>query len=219
MKIAGRIIISIALVQLSALAVAQAVDPQANGNKPFAPSSEVRTPATDGGLNEAAPANPPDAGATSTHAARTAAKNGQNSAAADQAFVRVATQSGLTEVELGKLALSKSSEPDVKTFAEHMVRDHTKANAELSAIATSDGLSVPTALDAKHAALVKNMQARSGNDFDHAFAKQMAADHFQAVSLFKNESSAGSDKLAAFAQKTLPTLEEHKRMAGQLGAT
>src|SRR5450755_3852300 len=101
MNIAGRIIVSITLVQLSTLTVAQAVDPQANGNKPLDPSSEVRTPATDGGLNETAPANPPEAGSASTHPQRTVVKKGQHSAAADQAFVRVATQSGLTEVELG----------------------------------------------------------------------------------------------------------------------
>jgi putative membrane protein len=193
MTIAGRIIISIALMQLSALAVAQAVDPQA--------------------------VNPPEAGSASTRPQPTLPKKGQHSAAADQSFVRVATQSGLTEVELGKLALSKSSKPDVKTFAEHLVRDHTKANADLSAIAASDGLNVPTSLDAKHAALVKSMNARSGKDFEDAFAKQMAADHVQAVSLFMNESSTGSDKLAAFAQKTLPTLQEHKRMADLLGTT
>ena len=219
MNIAARIVISVALVQLTALVAAQPVDPQTNENRPFDPSSEVRTPATDGGLNETAAANPPEAASPSIPPLRTVPRKGQHSAAADQSFVRMATQSGLTEVELGKLALSKSSEPDVKTFAEHVVRDHTMANADLSAIATSDGLIVPTVLDAKHAALVKNMKARSGNDFDHAFAQQMATDHVQAVSLFRNESSAGSDKLAAFAQKTLPTLQEHKRMADQLGAT
>ncbi|MGA2188225.1 MAG: hypothetical protein ABSH33_06820 [Steroidobacteraceae bacterium] len=59
MNIAGRIFFLIASVQLCALAVAQAQDPQATGNKRVDPSPEVRTPTTHGGLNEAAPANPP----------------------------------------------------------------------------------------------------------------------------------------------------------------
>jgi hypothetical protein len=59
MNIAGRIILLIASVQLSALAVAQAIDSRANANKPAGPSAEVRTPTTDGALSEAAPANPP----------------------------------------------------------------------------------------------------------------------------------------------------------------
>jgi putative membrane protein len=42
-------------------------------------------------------------------------------------------------------------------------------------------------------------------------------DHEDAVALFKNEASAGSDAgLKTFAQQTLPTLEEHLRMAKAL---
>lgn len=49
-------------------------------------------------------------------------------AATSNDFVDDATQGGITEVEAGKLALEKSSAADVKTFAQHMVTDHTKTN-------------------------------------------------------------------------------------------
>jgi putative membrane protein len=219
MTIARRIILSLAVAHLSALASAQAVDPQSNGNKPLNPSSQVRQPATDGGLNETAPSNPTEPDSTSTPPARTGAKTGDLRAAADQSFVRVATQSGMTEIELGKLALAKSSRQDVKKFAAAMVRDYTRQNSDLSAIAAADGLSLPQALDTKQAALVQSMNAQSGKDFDSAYVKQMMDDHAQAVSLFKNESSVGADKLAAFAQKTLPALQQRQRMAGRLVTT
>jgi putative membrane protein len=218
MTIARRIILSLAVAHLSALASAQAVDPQSNGNKPLDPSSQVRQPATDGGLNETAPSNPTEPDSTSMPA-RTGANTGDLRAAADQSFVRVATQSGMTEIELGKLALAKSSRPDVKKFAAAMVRDYTKQNSDLSAIAAADGLHLPQALDTKQAALVQSMNAQSGKDFDSAYVKQMMDDHAQAVSLFKNESSVGADKLAAFAQKTLPALQQRRRMAGRLVTT
>src|SRR6478752_4266366 len=46
----------------------------------------------------------------------------------DTEFAVMAADAGMTEVELGKLALSKSSNADVKKYAQMMVDDHTAAN-------------------------------------------------------------------------------------------
>jgi putative membrane protein len=53
----------------------------------------------------------------------------------DSDFLKKAAKGGMAEVELGKLALQKASSPDVKEFADLMIRDHTKANRELTALA------------------------------------------------------------------------------------
>jgi len=43
------------------------------------------------------------------------------------------------------------------------------------------------------------------------------SDHEEAVALFQKEASSGTDPdLKAFAQKTLPTLQEHLKMAQAL---
>ena len=52
-------------------------------------------------------------------------------ATSDQSFVTEAAAGGLAEVELGQLAAEKSSNPEVKKFAERMVTDHGKANDQL----------------------------------------------------------------------------------------
>ena len=44
-----------------------------------------------------------------------------------KAFVNDLTIAGLAEVQLGKLAAERGSNPDVKTFGQMMVKDHTKA--------------------------------------------------------------------------------------------
>src|SRR4051794_35989548 len=55
-------------------------------------------------------------------------------------FVKKAAQDGMTEVEVGKLALTKSQDPAVRGFAQKMVDDHSKANAELAQIAAAKGV-------------------------------------------------------------------------------
>jgi putative membrane protein len=134
-------------------------------------------------------------------------------------FVKTAAQDGMTEVELGKLAMDKSNNAAVKRFAQKMVQDHGAANAELSGIAKGKSLKVPAGLDEEHQGMVKKLAAKSGAAFDADYAKHMAMDHTQAVAVFQSEAKSSDPELATFAKKTLPTLQEHKRMADSLQAS
>jgi len=131
-------------------------------------------------------------------------------------FVTKAAQGGMTEVALSKAASTKSSEPSVKKFADQMVQDHQRANDELSAIAKKKGLNVPASLDAEHQAVVQKINNKSGGEFDQAYGRQMSMDHAKTVALFEGATQSTDSDLAAFAKKTLPTLKEHKQMAGKL---
>jgi putative membrane protein len=64
--------------------------------------------------------------------------------------------------------------------------------------------------------MVDKMSAMSGAQFDAAYAKNMAEDHAKAISLFKEAGQGSDPALAGFANKTLPTLQEHKAMADKL---
>ena len=59
-----------------------------------------------------------------------------------QTFVDKATVGGIFEVELSQLALKMSDDADVKHFADMMVNDHGKANAELKSLAEQEGLTL-----------------------------------------------------------------------------
>jgi putative membrane protein len=133
-------------------------------------------------------------------------------------FVTAASQDGMTEVALGKLALQKSSNPDIKQFATRMVQDHSKADMQLKQIAKKEGIAVSPKLDAAHAAMVKSMSDKSGADFDSAYTSDMLADHQKAIALFQNESTDTNQALASFAQSTLPILRQHQQMAQQLSS-
>lgn len=135
-----------------------------------------------------------------------------------ESFVKHAATDGMAEVELGKIALQKSQDPAVRKFAQRMVTDHGKANTELASIAKRKNLDVPTSLDSKHQSLVQSMNAKSGAAFDAAYSEHMQADHSKAIALFEAASKSSDTDLAAFAKKTLPTLQEHKQMADALPA-
>jgi putative membrane protein len=136
-------------------------------------------------------------------------------------FVTKAAQTGMAEVELGKLALEKSQNAEVRAFAQRMVKDHGKANEELKTIAQGKNVTVPKTLDAKHQSMVDALKAKSGKEFDAEYAHHMSMGHGDAVALFKDASKEKSldHELSAFAEKTLPTLEEHKGMADKLASS
>lgn len=131
-------------------------------------------------------------------------------------FVEKAAQGGMAEVALGKLALAKSQDAEIKKFAQRMVTDHGKANSELAAIAQSKGLEAPKKLDAPHAAMVEELEAKDGAGFDEAYSLHMNMDHTKAINLFESAASSEDAEIASFARKTLPTLKEHKVMAEKL---
>ena len=58
----------------------------------------------------------------------------------DQTFIKEAADGGLAEVELGQLAVEKSSNEEVKGFAQRMVEDHGKANENLKQLAARKGV-------------------------------------------------------------------------------
>ena len=148
--------------------------------------------------------------------ASTAAAAAQTDSPSPQTFVQKAAQDGMTEVELGKVALEKSQNPEVRNFAQRMVTDHGKANSELTTLAKQKGIDAPKKLDAEHQAMVQNLKAKDGASFDSEYSHHMNMDHSKAISLFEAVSKSPDKDFAGFAKKTLPTLKEHKEMAGKL---
>jgi len=135
---------------------------------------------------------------------------------APSVFVTTAALDGMTEIELGKLALRKSQNPQVREFAQRMVTDHGKANDELTALASTKGIVAPVKLDAEHLAIVGTLESRNGAEFDTEYSRHMNMDHTKAIALFEAESKSDDAELSGFAKKTLPTLKEHKQMASKL---
>jgi putative membrane protein len=137
----------------------------------------------------------------------------------DNEFITKVAESGMAEVELGQLALKQAASEDVKKFAQRMVDDHSKANEELKSLAASKTVTLPTAAGQKHKAQIERLAKLSGAEFDREYMKHMVKSHESGVALFEKQVQKGSDtETKAWAEKTLPTLREHKTMAHDVAA-
>ena len=129
-------------------------------------------------------------------------------------FVTEAARGGMAEVELGKLALVRAQDPDIREFAQRMVDDHSRANAELKQLAQSKNWKLPTGLTTKQQMTYNSLHDKAGTDFDREYAKLMMKDHDHDVKMFEKYSEHGADAdLKSFASNTLPTLRDHQEMA------
>jgi len=133
-----------------------------------------------------------------------------NAPAADQRFMKEAAKGGMAEVELGKLAEEKASNAKVKDFGRRMAEDHGKANDELKSIAMTKHVTLDTSMDAMHKAEQNKLSRLSGDAFDRAYINSMVQDHKKDVATFRREAKSAKDPdVRAFAEKALPTLEDH----------
>jgi putative membrane protein len=215
---------SLLLLTTATAAFAYTQAPPPSTADPSGASSPHQRQATDSATGESPATTSAAPGAASSPHQRevvAGAVKGQDEASiqgkeSPASFVKKAAQDGMTEVELGKLALTKSSNSQVKQFAQKMVQDHGTANRELAGIAKAKGLEVPAQLDAQHQGMVKTLSSQADAAFDSAYAEHMAMDHTKAVALFQAEANSNDPELAGFAKKTLPILQEHKQLADSL---
>lgn len=125
--------------------------------------------------------------------------------AKDKTFMMEAAKGGMMEVAGGKSAAQNGKSADVKKFGNRMVTDHSKANKELMAIASSKGVQLPAAKPAE--------KWKSDKDY----IDMMVMDHEKDLSAFQAEASGGNDAdLKKFAGKTAKVVEKHLQMAKEI---
>lgn len=130
---------------------------------------------------------------------------------ADKNFVEEAAKGGLEEVAISRIALTKTTNPQVKEFAQMMVDDHSAAGTKLAAIAATKGVMLP-----KEPGTDRWMK-KDAKGFDEDYMEKMVDDHQEAVKRFEKQAKNGTDPdLTAFARETLPKLQEHLAHAKRL---
>jgi putative membrane protein len=141
-------------------------------------------------------------------------------ASGDRRLMTRAAQMGIAEVEASKVATVKASSPEIKKFAEHMVKEHEKANSELQQIASSKGVNLPSSPDSKHQEAVKELRGLSGDKFDRKYMEQAGVkDHKSALSLFQEGAKNAKDpQLKAYFEKHVPHIKQHLAMAQDLAS-
>ena len=138
--------------------------------------------------------------------------------APDETFMIKAARGGMAEVELGKLAVDKAASDEVKKFGRRMVDDHSKAGDELKTLAQNKHITLPTTVGPQDQALHDRLAKLSGAEFDRAYMREMTKDHDKDVKAFRHEAQSAQDPdLKQFAAKTLGVIEQHDKMAHDIG--
>jgi putative membrane protein len=119
------------------------------------------------------------------------------------------------------MAQGKSASDKVKSFAAKMEQDHTKTNDELTALATSKNVKLPTGPSTVQKSKAKAMSALDGAKFDRQYADTMGVKaHEDTLKMFQKAATGAKDPdVKAFAAKTLPALQEHLKMSRDLRAS
>ncbi|MDR5833974.1 DUF4142 domain-containing protein [Caballeronia sp. LZ034LL] len=135
----------------------------------------------------------------------------------DKAFVQAASSAGSTEIDAAKLATKQSQDKDVKSFAHHMMVDHMKLARQLK-MAAPHGVTVP--MNNSDPSALDSLKALHGKEFDTAYIQKLGIQgHQEAVQVFQKEAAEGQNpKLKQAAQKALPTIQSHLKMAQDLAA-
>lgn len=135
-------------------------------------------------------------------------------------FVLAASESDRYEILAASLAIVQSQDARVRTFAQGMIRDHTRLADALRRAVTAAGLPQPApGLSGDQAALLGSLQSMRGLEFDRAYARQQELVHAQAIAVEGSFAATGAEQnLRQAAEAALPTLQDHLEAARRLSA-
>lgn len=129
-------------------------------------------------------------------------------------YLAAAFESGLLEIRLSQLALQQATNTEVRQFAQMMIDQHTRVNAQISALATQKSVSLPTELGADKQQIFNMVSNFTGADFDKAYMDRNVMIHAQDVSKTTVVSERSTDaEVRSLATATLPLLQQHFQMA------
>jgi putative membrane protein len=135
----------------------------------------------------------------------------------DRAYARNTAYSNLAEVSMGQLALSKSTNPAVREFAEMMVNDHNTAQAELRELSASLQIQLPDTLKTEDRMIEEGLSILEGGAFDNAYMNAQVLAHEQSRDVQQEQIEQGVNvELREYATTALNRIQSHLEMARQL---
>ncbi|HLU02693.1 MAG TPA: DUF4142 domain-containing protein [Advenella sp.] len=141
-------------------------------------------------------------------------------AASDQSFLNDAAQAGMAETEGAMLARQKAATAEVRHFAAQMITEHAKVNDELTSLAATKGVELPTEPSLLQKGELKAL-ALLDDKFDENYVDRLGvAAHERAIALFQDTAVNSQDRdIKAFVERTLPSLQTHLKLAKALNPT
>ncbi len=138
----------------------------------------------------------------------------------DPQIATVALTAHQVDAENGKLAAKKTKSPEVKQFAEAMVKDHEAGAKEVTDLAKKLGVKTeesPISQDLKKSGkeTAERLKKLSGTEFDRAYISAEISVHEQVINTVEKVliPNAKNAELKAALEHTLPTLQGHLQHA------
>lgn len=137
----------------------------------------------------------------------------------DQRFFEKITRLNEREVALSRQAVQRATNPQVRSFAEEMVREHTRSGQELGSLANRKGARLATVVareGRKSERIEKDWAEKKGADYDKAYVKEMIDAHEDTLDILENGADSKDPEIAATAQKMLPKVKAQLEQAESL---
>ncbi|OUL24225.1 DUF305 domain-containing protein [Nostoc sp. T09] len=137
----------------------------------------------------------------------------------DTDFMTKAAQSDLTEIQTSQLALRKSRNKAVRSYARQMIQHHTASSKKLAAIAKAKNFTLPKDIGPDNKALLTKLQSLSGNNFNQAYMQGQTLAHQKTLAEYQRYLQQGQDQdLIGFANQISPLVAQHLQMAQKMTA-
>jgi putative membrane protein len=95
----------------------------------------------------------------------------------DDEFVRDVALKSVAEVELSRMALTRTTNPDIKSFAQTMIDEHSAAGDKLKSVVPGELIAWPVQLDDKHRKKADELARAQGGEFDRDYVEAMIEGH------------------------------------------
>lgn len=135
-------------------------------------------------------------------------------------FVNEASAQGMADIEASRLAHQKTASKEVKDYTIVVINDRTTANQHLAKIAKQLDLPVAPREEVVDKAKALIPEIKDDTSFDQAYVDSQVKTTQEAIEQLQQQAQTTNvPQIKAFAEETLPKLQNHLQMARALQAS
>lgn len=136
----------------------------------------------------------------------------------DKQYMMDANRNAVAALALGQLALNKAENDQVKQFVQAEVDEQTQVRSQLSRLAPTIGVNLPSTPTPKDQEVQTRMARLSGSQFDRAIMDELGINaHLENAAIYQREAALGQNRdLVGIATRGLALITQHYNTASAL---
>ncbi len=126
-------------------------------------------------------------------------------------YMAMASSGDMFEIESSRLALQRSRDPAIHSFAQMLINDHSRMSSEMMAMARDMRLPPPPMrMMPHHVQMMQRLASVPRHEFDSAFRREQIMAHEESAMLHRSFADRGEyPPLRALAARAAPIVEMH----------